>query len=329
MADTDNNMRKGFKKYFIAILIISSVFFLIELLFGFAANWMIKSVNYLYVTSLIFLFIQPDFITERLESPDKFIELKGYDIWGLLLIILGITALLIFIGFKSSVILIFAIAALFVSIWIIIKYKNLITKPLILKGLIIGGLCSLAQYKYYPSLLTILLITPLFYISASLLNDKFRFTKVHFNNNSFSKSITSILIGCLFALPMALSNLSDVMTTNPYKWINQFWQPIIAFNFVLLEETFMRLFIITFIYVLVSSKTDKKIIPVITAILISSLIFGFTHYPHVNIQNCINISILYGLPLGLLFYKRDFETVVGYHFMINFISAVSTYSMIN
>lgn len=326
MTDIDNNMRKGFKKYFIVILIITSVFFLLELIFGFAPNWMIKSVNYFYVSSLIFLLTQPDFITERLEYSDKFIELKGYDIWGLLLIVFGITAILLFIGFKSSVILIFALLAFVVSIWIIIKYKKLITKPLIVKGLIIGGLCSLAQYNYIPSLLAILLITPLFYISASLLNNKFRFTKIHFNNNSFSKSITSILIGCLLALPMALSNLTDVMTTNPFKWINQFWQPILAFNFVLLEETFMRLFIITFIYVLVSSKTDKKIIPLITAILISSIIFGFTHYPHVDIQNCINIAILYGLPLGLLFYKRDFETIVGYHFMINFISAVSTYS---
>lgn len=85
----------------------------------------------------------------------------------------------------------------------------------------------------------------------------------------------------------------------------------------------------TFIYVLVSSKTDRKIIPVIAAILISSAIFGLTHYPHVDIQNCINIAILYGLPLGVLFYKRDFETVVGYHFMINFISAISTYAITN
>ena len=71
MTDIDNNMRKGFKKYFIVILIITSVFFLMELIFGFAANWMIKSVNYLYVASLIFLFIQSDFITERIENLGK------------------------------------------------------------------------------------------------------------------------------------------------------------------------------------------------------------------------------------------------------------------
>ena len=139
--------------------------------------------------------------------------------------------------------------------------------------------------------------------------------------------IKSFLIGCLFALPMAVSNLSDVITTNPFYWINQFWQPILAFNYVLLEETWVRLFIMTFIYALVISKSGKKLIPITTAILISSTIFGLTHYPQVDIQSCINIAILYGLPIGVLLYKRDFETSVGYHFIINFISAISTYAM--
>jgi hypothetical protein len=325
MATIDNNMRKGFKNYFIAIWIISSIFFVMELKFGFAANWMIKSVNYLYVVSLILLFLKSDSLNDRTVISEKFINLKGYDIWGLLLIIIGVTALLLFIGLKSSVILIMAIATFAISIWILIIFKNQITKSLIIKGLIIGLLCGVSQYNYILSFIVISVLTPFYFISASLLNEKFKFTVVHLNNNSYSRMIKSFFVGCLFSLPMAFSNLSDVMATNPYKWINQFWQPVLAFNFVLLEETFMRLFIITFIYVMVISKTDRKIVAVITAILISSSIFGLTHYPHVDIQNCINIAILYGFPLGVLFYKRDFETVVGYHFMINFISAVSTY----
>jgi membrane protease YdiL (CAAX protease family) len=295
------------------------------MIFGFATIWMIKSINYLYVASLIFLLIENNFLYESSDNSNKIINLKGYDIWGLLVIIAGITVLLLFIGFKSSVILIMAIVTFAISVWIIIKYQKLITKSLIIKGLIIGGLCALAQYNFFPSLIAIFITVPFFYISASLLNDKFRFKTIHFNSNSYAKLIKSFVIGCLFALPMALSNLSEVITTNPFKWINQFWKPILAFNFVLLEETWVRLFIVTFIFALVISKTEKKIIPIITAILISSSIFGFTHDPNVTIPNCFNIAILFGLPLGVMLYKRDFETVVGYHFMINFISAVSTY----
>ncbi len=322
-------MRIGFKNYFIAIWIISSVFFGMELVFGFSTSWMIKSMNFLYVISLIFLFVTSDLFSERSVVSEKIINIKGCDIWGLLLIIAGVTALLLLLGLKSSVILIMAIVLFAISVWIIIKYKKQITKPLIIKGLIIGALCGLAQYNYFLSFLFISILTPFFFVSASVLNNKFKFTEIQLNKESYTGVGKSFLIGCLFALPMALSNLSDVLATNPYTWINKFWQPILAFNYVLLEETFMRLFIMTFIYVLVSSKTDRKFIPVITAIFISSAIFGLTHYPHVDIINCVNITILYGIPLGVLFYKRDFETVVGYHFMINFISAISTYAMTN
>jgi hypothetical protein len=242
-------------------------------------------------------------------------------------IIVGVTALLLFLGVKSSVIFVMALFTFMVSIWIIVKYKNQISRPLTLKGLIIGGLCSLAQYNYWPSLLAIFIIVPFFYISASLLNDKFKFTRIHFNNGNYSKLVKSFLTGCLFGLPMALLNLLNVIASNPFNWLNQFWQPVLAFNFVLLEETWVRLFIMTLIFALVVSKTDKKYIAVLMAIVVSSVIFGMTHYSHVDIQNCINIIFLYGVPLAVLFYKRDFETVVGFHFVINFVSAVSTYAI--
>ena len=190
------------------------------------------------------------------------------------------------IDVKSSVILIMAIFTFLFSFWIIIKYRKQITTSLLIKGLIIGGLCSIAQYNYFPSLLAIFITVPFFFISASLLNDKFKLTAIHFNSNSYSKPMKSFMIGCLFAFPMALSNLSDVITTttNPYNWIIQFWQPILAFNIVLLEETWVRLFIMTFIYALIISKTEKKFIPITTAILISSTIFGLTHYPHIVLK---------------------------------------------
>lgn len=320
-------MKEKYRKYFIVIWFITLSYFGLNIIFGFSAGWITLSITYIYAASLIFQFVDTDFLYAEADVEDKFILLKGYDFWGLLFIIVGITALLLFIGSKSSVFLVMAIATFLCSIWIIIKYRKRVTKSLFIKGLLIGGICSIAQYNYLPSLLAIFIGALFFYISASILNDKFSLTTIHFNTNSYSKLIKSFLIGCLLALPMALSNLSDVIATNPYTWINHLWQTILAFNFVLLEETWVRLFIITFIYVLLISKSEKRIIPIATAILISSALFGLTHYPGVDIQNCIKIAILYGLPLGILFVKRDFETVVGFHFIINFISAVSSYGM--
>ncbi len=318
-------MRKDFKKYFVAIWVFSLLLFCAELFLVFANYWMLKSVSYLYVASVIFLFINPASFSEKVLLEDHLIKFKGYDIWGVLFIISGITALLLFAGFKSSVLFVLAIVTLAISVWIIIKYRSQITKRLFLNGIIVGFLCALAQYNYWPSLLVIFVTAPAYYIAASLLNARFHFTVIRFNNGSYRQIVKSFFIGCILALPMAFSNLNDVMTTQPFDWIKEFWQPMLAFNFVLIEEMWVRLFIMTLIFALLVPKTQKKIIPAIAAILISAIIFGSTHYPRVDIQNCIHISLLYGLPLGVLLYKRDFETVIGYHFIINFISAVSAY----
>jgi hypothetical protein len=322
-------MNKRLRILFIVSWTIAFGFLLLNVIYGFAAKWMVSSINYLYVSSLICLFISSDFLEEKTTNSEKLIELKNYDIWGLIFLIVSVTGLLLFIGFKSSVILVMAVSTFLISILIIIKYQKLITKSLIINGLIIGGVCSIALYKYIPSLVVVFIIIPCFFISGSLLNDRFQITTININKRLNNQIIKSFMLGCFFALPMAIANLSDVVSSNSYKWINQFWQPILALNMVVLEETWVRLFIITFIFALVSSKTNKRFIPILMAILISSTLFGFTHYPQIDIQNCLNIMFLYGFPLGVLLYKRDFETVIGYHFMINFIGAIAAYLMNN
>jgi membrane protease YdiL (CAAX protease family) len=104
--------------------------------------------------------------------------------------------------------------------------------------------------------------------------------------------------------------------------MTQLWQPILALGAGIMEETWMRLFLIVFIYALISSKTTNKFIAIITALIISSAFFGFGHSNYISIYNCIILSILYGLPMGFLLIKRDFESAVGYHFMIDFVGAI-------
>ena len=301
------------------------LFFSVDIAFEFSEKWMTTAINYLYVSCIIYLLVDSSLLTEKENKTESLVQFKGYDFGGLMAVVILATALLLYLGFKSSLIFIVATGSLAISIWILIKYQKLITRPLIFKALIIGAISSLFQYNFLPSFFVILIVTPLLFISASILNMTFPITTININNYSYAKLIESFGIGCLFGLPMALSNLSHVITTNPYQWIDKFWKTMLSFNAVLLEETLMRLFIITFLYALLLSKTQKRIIPITTAILISSVFFGFSHFPHVDINNCINIIILYGIPLGVLLYKRDFETVVGYHFVINFIGAFSSY----
>jgi hypothetical protein len=223
---------------------------------------------------------------------------------------------------KTYVILILAISTILISIWLFIKFKNGITKTYIVNGLILGSLSAIGMYKNIPSLLAIFLIISSTFILGSVLNDKFPLTIILINQQSFVRVLKSFALGCLFAIPMALSNLNDSITTNALNWITQYWQPILALEAGILEETWIRLFIIVFIYALISSKTTKKYIPILTALIISSVFFGFGHSNYISIQNCLSLTILYGLPMGILLIKKDFETAIGYHFMIDFVGAI-------
>ena len=317
-------MKQKIKILFIVVWVLASLFYGVEILFSFVAYSLIPFINYIYAASLIIFFIGSlsEIINEKAVLNNE-LRLPGkFSLQESLGVIAAVTAVAIFIGMKTSVIMITSLITFVTAIWILAKYKNSITKRLMINGVVVGIICSFAQYNFLPSFIVILIIAPLFFISASILNERFHFTNIYINQGNYIQAAKSFFIGCLLGLPIAFSNLIDVIATNPYTWITELWQPALAFNFVLLEEVWVRFFIITLVYVLVISKTDKKYIAVASAIIVSSAIFGFTHFPHVDLKNCINISIVYGLPLGVLFYKRDLETVVGYHFMIDLIAAI-------
>lgn len=317
-------MNNKFKIFFLSIWLVTTVVISLNIFYiGLLERWIFTLLNYLYVASLISLFINYSFLLERTTHSEKLIEAKNYNLEGILLIVAIVTGLLLYIGFKSSVILIMAICTFLLSIWIVIKYQKKITKQLIVTGLILGVLSCLLVYKYIPSLIAIFVTIPFFFIAGSLLNERFPVTLINLNKHQFSNGIKSFFIGCFFGLPMAMSNLSDVLSTSSYKWINQVWQLVLPLSAVTLEETWVRLFVISFIYALISSKTNKRYISISSAILISSILFGFTHSSHVDTYNCFNITIIYGFPLGILLYKRDFETVLGYHFIIDFVAAIA------
>lgn len=316
-------MHKKLKLFFTITWVVTIIAISLNIIIiGLIDRWVINIINYLYVFSLISLFIDSSFLNEKTTHSEKLIEAKNYDLSGILFLVTFITGILFYIGLKTYVNLIMAICTFLLSIWILIKFRKQISKKFIINGLIFGGICAVAMYNYIPILVAVLVLIPFTYISGSLLNEKFPVTTIHINKHSILPALKSFSVGCLFAIPMGFSNLLDIVSSNGITWINQYWQAILALVAGIMEETWVRLFIITFIFALVSSKTNKKYIPIITALIISSAIFGFSHSNYLDTQNCIKICILYGLPLGVLFIKRDFETAIGYHFMIDFIGAI-------
>jgi hypothetical protein len=79
------------------------------------------------------------------------------------------------------------------------------------------------------------------------------------------------------------------------------------------------LFLTTLCYAVlrpVSNQYPRRALAV--SVLIGALMHGFAH-TGIDPIGLIIGSLLYGLPAALLFIKKDFEHVAGYHFLIDFL----------
>jgi hypothetical protein len=108
-------------------------------------------------------------------------------------------------------------------------------------------------------------------------------------------------------------------------FIVHLWQPLYAIVPAIAEETWARLFLVTFCYAILHSTSNGR--PkgaIVVAILISVLAHGFSH-TGIDPIGIIFGSLLYSLPVALLVIKKDFEHAVGYHFMVDLVRYVTAF----
>lgn len=131
--------------------------------------------------------------------------------------------------------------------------------------------------------------------------------------------VKGFLVGCVLALPPALLNvLGNIQSQD--TWLSHWWQAFHAIQPAIAEETWARLFLVSFCYAVLRPVTNHK--PrraIVVATLISVLGWGFAHEGGINPIGLFIGALLYGLPEVLLLIKKDFEHAVGYHFLIDFV----------
>jgi hypothetical protein len=81
----------------------------------------------------------------------------------------------------------------------------------------------------------------------------------------------------------------------------------------------------TLIYSLLRPTTNKHPTrALVAAVLIAAISHGLAHLPGKMLFSpaalqMLMSGLLFGVPMGLLFVKRDFEHAVGYHFFVDFV----------
>ncbi len=64
-------------------------------------------------------------------------------------------------------------------------------------------------------------------------------------------------------------------------------------------------------------------VAVVGALLFSTIVFGLGH--GWTVDRLLTTGLLYGLPMGVVFVRRDFEHAVGAHWMINAVPWLMAY----
>jgi hypothetical protein len=163
----------------------------------------------------------------------------------------------------------------------------------------------------------------LMFLAGVLLLDRTKLTHVRLLNGNYTKAGKSFLLGCVLAVPPALLNAIAMRLEAPSEFdrlFDRWWEPLYALQPGILEEIWARLLLTTLLYALLRpTSNDRPQRALIWALMIAAFVHGMAHYPG-SIRNPLEgiyITLMYGLPLGLLYVKRDLEQAIAYHFFVD------------
>lgn len=233
--------------------------------------------------------------------------------------------------------LVLVVVLTLLSIGLIIRWRQQITRLMIICGIGTG------LFAFFPGLLkreangyTILLylICPIFlFIGGALLLRHTHLTHIRILENGSLTALRSFGWGCVLAVPPALLNIiggAHQGDTGLDKWFD----PLAALMPGISEEVWARLFLTTLCYALLRPTTNER--PrqaLVAAILIGAVTHGLAHLHTLIILSpaalgSILAGLLFGVPMALLFVKRDLEQAIGYHFFIDFVRFLAAYFLL-
>jgi hypothetical protein len=133
-------------------------------------------------------------------------------------------------------------------------------------------------------------------------------------------------MGCLMFVPFGLFNAASGSPGTGITWVTHWWMPLSTPWFsAISEEAVFRLFLVTLCYLVLRPAFNKTpSIAVVLAVLFSGIVFGIGHGGSI-MNRFLTTGMLYGLPMAIIYAKRDWEHAVGAHYMINLIPIASVF----
>lgn len=284
-----------------------------------------------YIVGLLWYLVErPPHAADLPDLPPD--RLPGASYRRRLALILLALALLFVAAIPLHPLLVLMGAFALLSAWLSRQWRARLTRRLAALGLGAGGVVLAAQAamgQSSPYMLFYLGLIPLLFIAGGLLVDYSGLGRLSVAQSG-SAAARSAAWGAVLALPPALLNVMGG-AQRADTWVDCWWRPVAALVPGIAEETWARLFLVSLVYVLLRPLTnDQPARAVRAAILVAAVTHGFAHLPTLALLGPGGLSmlvsaLLYGVPMGLLFVKRDFEHAVGYHFGIDLLRFIAAW----
>ena len=278
-----------------------------------------------YVAALLWYFSRSGPSIKQLPKIRPFVFPRWrYSVW---IPVLVVAIIFILIVISDGDLLILALPMIVASWWIVLAWRRQIRFRSVIQSLaltLIVYLAGLPMFnKGYISATVFygLLINMLpMYIAGGLLVDRTRLGGVQLLAKRYLKSLLSFFWGCLLFVPLGLFNVAGGAPGPNITWVSEWWMPIsLPWFSAISEETWFRLFLVGLCYFLLRPAfPNRPVVPVTIAVLLSAITFGLGH-GGTFLENFLDIGLLYGLPMAVVFARRDWEHAVGAHYMINMI----------
>jgi hypothetical protein len=256
--------------------------------------------------------------------------LPGLSFWGMLWAIIISLGLLFAVGAVIRPWTVLVVASALFALGIIVVWRRRLSVRLVVLGLAASLVSALGIGGMKPgdsfAVLYTLVTTALLFSGGGLLLDYTGLAHVRMLKGQYTLGLGSFLWACVLALPPAFLNILGGVQTSD-SWVDRWWKPpLCALAPGIAEETWARMFLTTLCYALLRPTTNG--LPgraVVAAVLIGALTHGLVHLPTTMtilspaVFGPLLAGLMYGVPLALLFIKRDLEHAMGYHFFVDFV----------
>jgi hypothetical protein len=219
------------------------------------------------------------------------------------------------------------------TIWILIVWRREISLPTVLLGLAVTVIAFWAGLPFYQNqavgevlFIVFLGFTVLMFIAGGLLSQRTGLVGSQLYAGQYRQAVLSFLWGCVLFIPLGLTNAAAGSPSMSMTWVNRWWIPFSQPLFSgIVEEAWWRLVVVSLCYFLLRPIFSKRpAVAMVCAVLFSAIPFGLFHGGTL-LERVLITGLLYGLPMAVVFAKRDWEHAMGAHYMINMIPTLMVF----